>query len=379
MKIYKYLLVFILIFTTLNGFETTRNNNVKISSIEIVAENDKLKHNITIENVGVTLYVDALLSIYTFNEVNENKIFLQEYELTIFDIENIIFNCDYPYFKGYTYFYYNLLFDDEIKQYNRSFLYQNPPIVINEIMPNPLSGEPKWVELFKLRDTINTKDIKMIIGNTTININNFTTDYVLITTTNNDIIYLREKYNLDEEIAIYRGLQSLNIAGNTIYLKDNEDNLLEVLSYTSAFSIKGVSTERISPTLPPNASNWLPSKTISTPGRQNSVFLDFKQNDNKINIQNERFSPYKNEVCLISIKSDELNIKADVIIYDLKGRKIVSLADDSVISGNYTFIWNGKNADKQNVFPAAYTVYLNLKSLNGNKIFSTQKLVYVGY
>jgi len=351
-----------------------------IDTVSIHKADGVLEHSLTIINTGLSGSVSANLQLLYKSEYQQDYATLHESTITIQDTLHTVIHTDIPIETGYHYYTYTVLFDEGEDHFHRAFLETNPPVVINEIMANPFTNEPKWLELIKTRDTMPEAGIKITVNNySSVNIPYFESEFAILTMSASDVTFIREQYLIPEEIPIYRGLQSLNIAGAELTLSDHDDNLYERFSYTAAFSpIRGTSAERISPLLAPAPQNWTASLETSTPAKTNSVYMLVIPTSTTLSIQNKTFSPYRNEHCLITQNATELTTRTDLKIFDLKGREIANLADKTVVSGMYTFIWDGKDSHRHNVLPGAYIVLITIDNMAGKQIFTDKRVVYVG-
>jgi len=351
----------------------------RILSVSI-HKSDKIEHTITIINTGLSSSVSADLQLSYKNEYQLDNVILNETSVVIEDTLFTVVQTDIPSEVGYHYYTYTVFFDGGESTFQRTFLETNPPVVINEIMANPFTSEPKWLELIKIRDSIPEAGIKIAVNNNAfVNIPYFESEFAILTMSTADVTFIREQYQIPEDIPIYRGLQSLNIAGAELTLCDHDDNLYERFNYTSSFSpIRGISAERISPHLAPTPQNWTASLATSTPAKMNSVYMAVVPTTTSLSIQNKTFSPYRNEHCLITQNVPEITTRTDLKIFDLKGREIAKLADKAVVSGEYTFIWDGRDSHNSKVQPGAYIVLINIDNMAGKSIFKDKRVVYVG-
>jgi len=358
--------------------QTPLDINIIINSIKITQDNEHVNHKIHLKNIGLFKPVSTNLVISVKNE-NNNYLFLNEFNISL-DVElEYMIQTSITNNFGYDFYNYKLLFDSISYEYYKSYLNNNPPVIINEIMSNPITDEPKWLELFKLRDFIPEKGLKLFSHNDSLHIPLFESDFSIITQSKSDSIFIREKYAIPNNIQIVRGLKSLNISGANLILKDYDDNIYEHFAYTNQFSPnKGISAERISPILPPDAQNWTACLSISTPAKINSVYMDIMPTTNSIKIQNNPFSPFKNENCIIIVNVQANQVRANITIFDIKGREIIKLANNIYISGSHSFIWNGYDKQNHIVNPGVYPLYAEIFDLSGEKLVNSKMLVYIG-
>ena len=348
--------------------------------VEMYEQGNSLEHRIHITNTGLTDYFEAGLHVLYKDETMEDFVTLAE--MFIFIEDNLVeyVHTITPENRGYHYFLYKLLFGNETNTYHRSWLVQNPPVVVNEIMFQPNTGEPIWIEFIKLRDFLPASGLKFFARTDSIHIPFWEGDFALLTTNLGSALSLRESFNIPEDIPIFTGLRTLLNAGQALTLKDYDNNVYEDFAYSSNFSLKrGFSAERISPMLPPDAQNWTSSLVGATPGQKNSVFMNMIPSSSNFVIENNPFSPYRGEHCIITLQIEEQMVRADVKVFDIKGREVVKLGDKLTLPGEYSFVWNGLDSNNRLVSPGIYVVYVNIENMSGNRVMQKRKLIYVGY
>ena len=372
--------------------QTPADYDAQITDVSIFVEDNQLRHEITITNIGLMSNFEGSLHIYHKSEnTSEYQLIYNRY-IWINQISNELTVTSFPSERGYHYFMYRLQWyssppaDWTVHQrlstvniFTRTFLNGNPPVVVNEFMYNPSTGEPMWVEFIKTRDVMPEKGLKFFVQRDSIHVPYFEGDFALLTVSISDVAYLRENYNIPDNISIFRGLRNLLNAGATLILKDYDENLYEEFHYLPSFSPRrGFSAERISPILPPEEQNWAASLYGSTPARRNSVHMNVIPSTSSLDIENNPFSPYRHEHCIIKINVNEQRVRADVTIFDIKGREVITLANKTIIPGEYAFIWNGRDRNGSIVNPGVYPVFVNIERLNGTQVYQSRKLIYVG-
>ena len=366
--------------------QTPADIEAQIVDVIITAHQSTLEHKVSIINTGLTSYFDANLLVYyqyeaSFLNRNSRPRYEPLLEIPLFIDEEIevFFETEFPDERGYHYFLYKLVFGNEESIFQRSFLNESPPAVINEFMFQPFTGEPIWVEFIKLRESIPAEGLKFFARTDSIHIPHWEGEFALLTTNAANALLMRDIFEIPEHIPIFTGLRTLLNAGQDLSLKDYDDNLYEEFAYTPAFSVRrGVSAERISPSLPPEAQNWTGSLETATPGKKNSVFMETLPISSSLEIENNPFSPYRGEHCIIKISIPEHTIRADVKIFDIRGREILKLADKLTLPGEYSFIWNGFE-DNRPVRPGVYPLYINIENTTGKRLLETRRLIYVGH
>jgi hypothetical protein len=234
------------------------------------------------------------------------------------------------------------------------------PAVVNEIMYDPLMDEPEWLELFSPQP--GNYSYQLIISQDTLTIELMGQDYIILTGTAAEADELINDYALDPTQVI-TGLPNLNNQGESIRLKCIDGNKEELFTYEPDWSpTKGISIERINPYLNPGNTNWTASVDPlgATPGAANSVFREFIPATSRIELENNPFSPYRDEQLMIKFMLESASAVVDCIIYDLKGRTVAHPAKHQSITGNDAIVWNGRTGKGKNVIPGAYLLLVTL-------------------
>jgi hypothetical protein len=354
--------------------------DARIVSVTIEVIDGRLQHAVTVETTGLSSNFEATLTLHHRDESMADFEYILERNIYMGYETEVSLSTPFPTGTGYHYYMYRLLFHGEPAVFYRSFLHERPPVVINEIMFNAHIDEPRWVEFISLRDAMPEEGLVFTVNTHEIHLPHWEGEYALMTVNQSDVAFLQSHYHIPESVPIFTGLRSLNIAGATVGLIDYDGNLYEHFSYTPDFSrLRGVSAERISPMLPPMAQNWTASKVGSTPGQRNSVYMDIVPTENKLSIQNNPFSPYKNESCIINVNASEQKVRVEIIVFDIKGREVIKVADREIVSGSYSFLWNGHDKNRKPVIPGAYPVLVSVQNMNGREILREKRVLYVGH
>lgn len=146
-------------------------------------------------------------------------------------------------------------------------------IIFNEIMYQPSTDEPEWIELYNR----GSKSVSLNLwGISDPGSNAFFIDFTnipaggyLIVSDNADI---KNFYEIPCEVVVMN-LPSLNNTGDKLFIKDADGNVVETLEYTGNSKNAGKSLERIDAGAENTADNWsvCMSSSRATPGRQNSI------------------------------------------------------------------------------------------------------------
>jgi len=358
--------------------QTPSEIDLKIKGVKILEQDGLFSHCVEIINNGYLKNFCAYLSLFYKNEEIEEYRFINEKD--IFQTGEYFFTSDYPIIKGYHNYMYKINHEKETDIKIKTYLNEKPPVVVNEIMFNPNNNEPIWIEFIKTRDKMPLNGLKFFARTDSIHIPYFDGDFALLTVNARDSLYMRENFSIPSNVPIYLRLRTLLNAGMPLILMDYDENLYEEFAYKQSYSpLKGISTERISPLLPPEDQNWAASLTIATPGKKNSVQMNIIPTSKSLEIVKNPFSPFKNEHCMIKISVNDQQVRADIKVFDIKGREIIKLADKMIIPGEYVFIWNGLDIKNKPVSPGVYPLYVNIETLAGSKLLQEKKLIYIGY
>ena len=222
-------------------------------------------------------------------------------------------------------------------------------VIINEIMYDPATGEPEWVELKNISsDIINLKDwsISDILTSPTKGV---ITEQDLFLQPAELFVAARDSsfYFFHPELAVNSKVTAFGILGNTedgIIIYDYRDGIIDSIKYKSSWGHKkGYSLERISDKKSTcDSSNWVISLSSekSTPGKENSVvnIPDGSRNDLVINeimfdpaVGNNEFIEFYNQ------KKEGLNI-GGWSIEDQHGNKYKLTDSNFVLSPGSYFI-----------------------------------------
>ncbi len=154
-------------------------------------------------------------------------------------------------------------------------------VKINEVMYNPVDGNPEWVELINVsNDSINIKNwfISDVLSTPTKNF--ITNEDVFITPDEFFIVAKDTSFNSahpnTNAKVFYTNFGSLGNTADGVIIYDFRNGIIDSVFYRSSWGgKKGYSLERISTIEATNDStNWVTSLDISgsTPGKQNSIF-----------------------------------------------------------------------------------------------------------
>ncbi len=266
---------------------------------------------------------------------------------------------------------------------------QKGDLIINELLFNPKTGSPKFVELY------NRTDSYLEIGNWKIgNLNELGEPAQLRLLSSNRlqippggflaVTTSVERLKLDYPLSASGGfhllasLPSYPITAGNVVLVDAVGSVAEILSYTKEMhhpllrDPKGVSLERISSENPAtNSSNWQSAGATvgyATPGMKNSQAISGEFLAQVIQIEPKVFDPQGsqgNTFTSIRYELDQSGWLGNFRIYSLSGQLIQVLAQNQILGTSGLLTWTGTDAQGQIVRPGYYILLVELYDLNG--------------
>jgi len=380
---------------TLGGTPTLPNSvlpldkDLKLTAFGLEVQGNQIEHSIVISNIGLENITSAIYICYSSLNGSDVETEIFSEELVLSDTLFYEFTTDIPVI-GYTTFRYEIEPDEDLNSLNNSdySFYNNNylPFVVNEIMYNPAESEynvdedePEWIEL-KINDFIpNLDKIIAFVGTDSIEIDLQDVEYLLITGSEEDADSLRILYDL-EDIPIFTGIASLSNLGEDISIIDFSGNTIENFFYDPDWNdeMKGVSIERVNPELLANPSNWGPSVSFCTPGKENSIFVQLLPHNVELSINPNPFSPFRSERTIISFELPEKLSKVTVRIFDLKGRLVRKLVDQTLQANKGDLIWDGRNDNGRRLPIGVYIILLEATSRESEKTYSKTKTAVIG-
>lgn len=249
---------------------------------------------------------------------------------------------------------------------------QTVPLKINEIKFLTQKGEPEWVELYNagsqeinLRDWALTdaKDTARIEQNVTILPNKFK---VL----SDDSSLLNFYAMADSDLLIVARMPTLNNDADVLYLLAPWEDWIDQVPYEKSWlwgeENRLPSLERINPKIDGRMeSNWGPcvAEQGATPAKVNSLFEPLHVSFLKLHVDPNPFSPdgdgfEDNTIVSLQLPTNAARVRAT--IYDILGRKIITLFDDRLMGQTGQLIWNGMDARKRRVRTGIYIVFVQI-------------------
>ncbi|MDN3687759.1 lamin tail domain-containing protein [Cyclobacterium jeungdonense] len=272
-------------------------------------------------------------------------------------------------------------------------------LLLNEILFNPASGVPKFVEIYNNSERyLNLKNWKLanasednisnrrVISGQDLILDPF--DYLVLTT---DTKKLAEQYPLGKhEKFLEMSLPSYPIRSGTVILLDPEENWVERLDYDEDFhhpflrDVKGISLERYSVTAPTNnPENWHSAGAHvghASPGDKNSQVYELGNSEFGIQLSPEVFIPMaagEQPFTTISYKMAAPGIQATLRIFSPTGIPVKVVCQNEIWGAEGFYTWDGSNESGEKVTAGYYILSAELIHPDG-QVQHIKKTVVVG-
>ena len=278
-------------------------------------------------------------------------------------------------------------------------------IIINEIMPNPISGGSDYVELYNtsnkiigLNDLLIAKyneegeiDDLEIITEESLQI--LPQSYVAMS---EDIQHLIDHYQPPADkirnLLNINDLPSMPDDTGSVVLISLIGEVIDSVQYSDDWHLPiiddedGISLERIRFDLPSNdATSWhsaASSFSFGTPGYRNSQAFDGVIQNGELTTSPEVFSPNNDamdDVLSIHYEVPSPGYTATVTIFNSRGLEIKRLTQSEVLAPQGTFIWDGFDEDGQRARIGIYIIYFEAFNSSGDVIELKEKAVLADF
>lgn len=272
-------------------------------------------------------------------------------------------------------------------------------LVINELLFNPRTGDPKFVELqnltekyleignWKLANLDETGKIDQVRPFSELGLIIPPGGYLAINTDSErlKLAYPRSFSGLFHDVT---SLPSYPVSGGKVVLLNENDQIVEEFGYDEDLhhpllrDSKGVSLERISAESPTNFnSNWHSASGVeeyATPGRKNSQVISGEFEGEMIVIEPGVFDPEGsngNTFTTIQFQLDQAGWIGSFRIYNHAGQLIQILAQNEILGANGFFSWTGTDMQGGKVRPGYYVLVVELYDLSGEVIVIRKTIV----
>lgn len=255
-------------------------------------------------------------------------------------------------------------------------------LFINEIMFNPLDGNPEFVELYNPGpDYFDLRYLSLHV------LESGASPHKPITLSEESRIFLpgaylvvascvphlREAYGVDRSgrWLEVEDLPVLKNSGGTLYITDRSGGVVDRVDYSEEQHMdllndsKGVSLERISIQRPGSeAANWHSAASIvgyATPGEENSQVAELPLQEKMLSVEPEVFSPDNDgyqDLLNIRVSTQSLGWVIRLWISDLTGRLTRSLANNHIAGPSVSYSWDGECDQGGMAMEGFYLVHL---------------------
>ena len=189
--------------------------------------------------------------------------------------------------------------ENDTATFNINIQFAVGDILINEIMYDPFSGEPEWVEIINQTETEITLDNWKISDNDDWDPSNSFLSYNLAP----DDFAVISGETMDDYLVQY-DFPSLNNSGDNVYLFDPTGKMIDHVNFEDTWGgSSGFSLERISHFMDSNNSqNWgtCIDPSGSTPFSENSIFVTALHKEGTVSISPNPFSKHSFKTSLNS-------------------------------------------------------------------------------
>ena len=262
------------------------------------------------------------------------------------------------------------------------------PIVINEIMFSPASGQSEWVELYnKSSQDVDLSHWSFADSRDTTTITReshiLRAGDFLIFSKDSSVIY---QFGISPETNIsISGFPTLNNDSDDLKLLSHSGRLIDRVVYSSDWMRRevenGTSLERIHPQISSLlADNWAASTDPAgaTPVRINSIYVKKPTRESLLSVHPNPFSPDGDGFEDFTIFEYRLPFPTGFLsidIFDIKGRKIKRLADYQAVGQNGYLVWDGRDGDGRITRMGIYVILVRVFEPNADIFREFKKTV----
>lgn len=267
-------------------------------------------------------------------------------------------------------------------------------IIINELLPEPFVDGSEYIELYnRSEQELSLKDVCISTRKSDGSLNTRypleaypqtlqAGDYLLLT---KSIEGVENFYSLPASLNwLECKLPVLSNTSSTVVLYRGEGEIIiDEVSYSPKWHAptvknkKGVALERKDPDKDSqNADNWTSATSsagFGTPGLENSQYLNGETETDSEEIDDPIYQP--TGTFQIPYRLNQSGYMARGWIFDLSGRKVALVADNTSLGTQGYLKWNGKGCDGSPVNTGIYIIYLELWHPGGNVIRKKQVLL----
>jgi hypothetical protein len=161
------------------------------------------------------------------------------------------------------------------------------------------------------------------------------------------------------------GLPSLNNAQDVVRLSDPAGTTVDSVFYDSDWGGgEGISLERINPHLGSNDPlnwSWCVNPRGATPGWRNSIFTPVVPTESSLTASPNPFSPDGDghqEVTVISYHLPSAAARMNLLLFDVRGRRVRTLVDQERCTSSGEVIWDGRSDSAELLKMGVYIIFM---------------------
>jgi hypothetical protein len=274
-----------------------------------------------------------------------------------------------------------------------AFSYKGGDVAINEIMFDPGDDNSEYIEFNNLSgNTINIGGwrfedengnfYKLSVKSYSFEKNSY---YVVAA---DSLIFFKYSLNGNVGVANTSSLGLVN-TGELILLKDVKGNVIDSVWYSDKWhndnytGTKNISLERINPRLNGNnPNNWSSSADIlgGTPTKQNSIFTDNLNVENKLSVSPNPFSPDNDgfeDFTVINYRLKQATSQIRIKIFDSKGRLVRTLANNQASGSSGSVVFDGRDDSSEVLRIGIYIIFLEAINEDAGVVENMKTVVVV--
>ncbi|MDD5624246.1 MAG: lamin tail domain-containing protein [Candidatus Cloacimonetes bacterium] len=362
------------------GFPNHRYIDYALLAPEVYLSDDFWYYQVVVKNI----------SLFSTNETADLNIFLDEVSIAEYIIpeiapdDSLMYEGIIPLADDYNHlvkFVLTLADDPDLSnnQYSTWLWEIEPQLpVINEIMYNPQTGLQEWIEIWAIDAASGNYTLKDQAENQCSFSLPASSGYFILCP-NSDIFISQYPSCPASSVLQSSGWTLLNNDEDSLYLFDEEQNLLDQMSYVGDNSHKGISLERYLTESQEPRWRYCLNELGSTPGNPNSQAPSIPPFSGNFHLTGSPCNPQKDEQINLYYKLDPDQSYVHCYIYDRQGRKVRVLADNLMVSSEGILTWDGKDSSGKYLSRGLYFISWKSKAINGGKILNRQFSVVLYY
>lgn len=264
---------------------------------------------------------------------------------------------------------------------------QHSPLLINELLYQPTSGEAEYVELYNTGDTpLELSDFCIVrVLHDTLGAHYALPPhqvaphgYVLLS---KDVASVAACFHVENHHTLVEcTLPPYPNDGGSVVLAWSDGTVADRLDYNPSMHSRllrdraGVSLERRRFDRPTNeASNWFSASSTSgygTPGYANSQSAEWLVEETAFELSSTLVSPdgdgYQDEL-EIGYRMDDASLAARAEVYDARGRRVRRLLNNALLGAAGRIVWDGRDDRQQPLPDGQYVLQITIYDTGGTQ------------